>query len=280
MAYKSPVYHVIPVPIEKVRPNTYNPNAVAPPEMRLLYESIRADGYTMPIVCYYAKSQDIYVIVDGFHRYRVMLEHPDIYEREGGVLPVSAPQYRGSGERAALQFAVSWNAAAIPDILDILKDKSVKATFAVSGEWAENNPALLMRMAAEGHEIASMGYYPDMDGRIGWTVKDVRRANEAVKKICGAEPAIYYEGSRNTVTSTLAAKKLKLTAVSSTIDLLTAKGTAADILSRLPEKPIEGSIILLRPTAACKEALGGIINAIEEKGIGLTCTGDVLGLSE
>ena len=73
MAYKSPVYHVIPVPIEKVRPNTYNPNAVAPPEMRLLYGSIRADGYTMPIVCYYAKSQDIYVIVDGFHRYRVML---------------------------------------------------------------------------------------------------------------------------------------------------------------------------------------------------------------
>ena len=46
MAYKSPVYHVIPVPIEKVRPNTYNPNAVAPPEMRLLYESIKADGYT------------------------------------------------------------------------------------------------------------------------------------------------------------------------------------------------------------------------------------------
>ena len=93
MAYKSPVYHVIPVPIEKVRPNTYNPNAVAPPEMRLLYESIRADGYTMPIVCYYAKSQDIYVIVDGFHRYRVMLEHPDIYEREGGVLPVSPASF-------------------------------------------------------------------------------------------------------------------------------------------------------------------------------------------
>ena len=89
MAYKRPVYHVIPVPIEKVRPNTTNPNAVAPPEMRQLYESIRADGYTMPIVCYYAKSQDIYVIVDGFHRYRVMLEHPDIYERDGGVLPGS-----------------------------------------------------------------------------------------------------------------------------------------------------------------------------------------------
>lgn len=89
MEYKSPVYNVIAVPIEKVKPNTYNPNAVAPPEMRLLYESIKEDGYTMPIVCYYSREEDIYIIVDGFHRYRVMLEHRDIYEREHGMLPVS-----------------------------------------------------------------------------------------------------------------------------------------------------------------------------------------------
>ncbi len=89
MEFKSPVYHVISVPIEKVEPNTYNPNTVAPPEMELLYQSIKADGYTMPIVCYYDKTQDKYVIVDGFHRYRVMLEHEDIYEREKGMLPVS-----------------------------------------------------------------------------------------------------------------------------------------------------------------------------------------------
>lgn len=89
MEYKSPVYNVIAVPIEKVQPNTYNPNTVAPPEMKLLYESIRIDGYTMPIVCYYSKAEDQYIIVDGFHRYRVMLEHPDIYECEKGMLPVS-----------------------------------------------------------------------------------------------------------------------------------------------------------------------------------------------
>lgn len=89
MEYKSPVYNVIAVPIEKIKPNTYNPNAVAPPEMKLLYESIKADGYTMPIVCYYDKKSDIYIIVDGFHRYRIMQEHSDIYEREKGMLPVS-----------------------------------------------------------------------------------------------------------------------------------------------------------------------------------------------
>lgn len=89
MKYKSPVYQVISVPITKVRPNTYNPNSVAPPELKLLYDSIKEDGYTMPVVCYYDKPSDTYIIVDGFHRYRIMLDYPDIYEREGGMLPVS-----------------------------------------------------------------------------------------------------------------------------------------------------------------------------------------------
>lgn len=89
MTPKSPVYNIISVPIEKVTPNTYNPNAVAPPEMKLLYQSIKEDGYTMPIVCYYSSEDDTYIIVDGFHRYRIMLEYSDIYDREQGMLPVS-----------------------------------------------------------------------------------------------------------------------------------------------------------------------------------------------
>lgn len=89
MEYQSPVYGVRAVPVEKIRANEYNPNHVAPPEMRLLYDSIKQDGYTMPIVCYYNAEDDMYEIVDGFHRYTVMLQHQDIYEREGGKLPVS-----------------------------------------------------------------------------------------------------------------------------------------------------------------------------------------------
>ena len=88
-SFKSPVYNVIAVPIEKIQANSYNPNHVAPPEMKLLYESIKDDGYTMPIVCYYLKDEDMYEIVDGYHRYTTMLNHKDIYERENGMLPVS-----------------------------------------------------------------------------------------------------------------------------------------------------------------------------------------------
>lgn len=86
---KSPVYNIIAVPIEKIQANSYNPNAVAPPEMKLLYESIKQDGYTMPIVCYYLEEKDKYEIVDGYHRYRVMLERKDIHDRENGLMPVS-----------------------------------------------------------------------------------------------------------------------------------------------------------------------------------------------
>jgi len=86
--YKSPVYQVRAVPVEKIQSNTYNPNSVAPPEMDLLYRSIKEDGYTMPIVCYHLPETDRYEIVDGFHRYSIMLRHRDIYDRENGMMPV------------------------------------------------------------------------------------------------------------------------------------------------------------------------------------------------
>lgn len=58
--FESPVYHVHRVPVEKVRANSYNPNHVAAPEMKLLELSIWEDGYTMPCVCYYIPDEDIY----------------------------------------------------------------------------------------------------------------------------------------------------------------------------------------------------------------------------
>ena len=70
-----PVLNVKMVDIDKVIANDYNPNKVAPPEMRLLKHSIEEDGYTQPIVTYYDKDQDIYIVVDGFHRYRCAKEY-------------------------------------------------------------------------------------------------------------------------------------------------------------------------------------------------------------
>lgn len=87
--WKSPVYSVIAVPIEKIEANDYNPNHVAKKEMDLLYQSIKSDGYTMPVVCFYDAERDKYIIVDGFHRYTILMTRKDIYDRENGMLPVS-----------------------------------------------------------------------------------------------------------------------------------------------------------------------------------------------
>lgn len=72
---------------DAVEANEYNPNAVAPPEMQLLYESIFNDGYTMPIVSF--KDAEIIRIVDGFHRRETERRNKDISESTLGYVPVT-----------------------------------------------------------------------------------------------------------------------------------------------------------------------------------------------
>lgn len=83
-----PVDLVLWLPTDRVRANRYNPNAVAPPEMKLLARSIEADGYTQPCVTW--PTGEEHEIVDGFHRNRVAREVPAVRERVHGYLPVVA----------------------------------------------------------------------------------------------------------------------------------------------------------------------------------------------
>jgi len=98
--YESPVYNVKKIHIDKIRANSYNPNSVAPPEMKLLETSIWEDGYTMPVVCYYLEDEDVYEIVDGYHRYTTLKTSKRIFEREKGFLPVSVID-KDMGDRMA-----------------------------------------------------------------------------------------------------------------------------------------------------------------------------------
>lgn len=90
------------VPLDEVVANDYNPNKVAPPEMRLLEHSIAEDGYTQPIVVWRRKDGRLEVI-DGFHRNRVGRETEAVRERLGGYLPVTiANEWRHDrGDRMA-----------------------------------------------------------------------------------------------------------------------------------------------------------------------------------
>lgn len=80
-----PVDFVRWVPNTIVHANDYNPNSVAPPEMKLLEHSIMSDGYTQPIVTWPNEGIEV---IDGFHRHRVGKESPSISARVHGYLPI------------------------------------------------------------------------------------------------------------------------------------------------------------------------------------------------
>jgi ParB-like chromosome segregation protein Spo0J len=83
-----PVDCVLWVKSEGVVANDYNPNSVAPPEMKLLEHSICEDGYTQPVVTWKKQGEDILEVIDGFHRTRVCKESKIVSERVNGYLPV------------------------------------------------------------------------------------------------------------------------------------------------------------------------------------------------
>jgi ParB-like chromosome segregation protein Spo0J len=72
---------------EQVEGNDYNPNSVAPPEMRLLVTSIEQDGYTMPVVA--CPEEGLFRIVDGFHRRQAEKCSGKISRNTYGRLPVT-----------------------------------------------------------------------------------------------------------------------------------------------------------------------------------------------
>lgn len=80
-----PVDFVRWIKSDLVNANDYNPNSVAPPEMKLLEHSITEDGYTQPIVSW--GRDGVFEVVDGFHRHRVGKESETVRSRVHGYLP-------------------------------------------------------------------------------------------------------------------------------------------------------------------------------------------------
>lgn len=108
-----PVDLVLWVKNDYVVANSYNPNSVASPEMQLLEDSIREDGYTQPIVSYPLPLSDDQAdlrttdkpkeVVDGFHRHKIGKESKVIRKRVHGYLPITQIK----GDRTDLKHRMS-----------------------------------------------------------------------------------------------------------------------------------------------------------------------------
>ncbi|MCC4791001.1 chromosome partitioning protein ParB [Vibrio splendidus] len=81
-----PACHVEMIPLDEIEANQYNPNKMAPPESKLLKTSMEKNGLTMPILVNRLNtSVKKYVVIDGFHRYQLLLNHPELQTLTGYI---------------------------------------------------------------------------------------------------------------------------------------------------------------------------------------------------
>lgn len=187
------------------------------------------------------------------------------------------PVYYGYGDKCvAFECAVTWDASALPDILDVLKQHNVCITFAVSGKWAENNPDLLREIKSLGHEIATMGYAPDEDGTIDFVKRDVIKSCDIIYKETGSLPLLYYYGDRTTSVSTVVASKCDLIPIKCTLDILCANGDCDDIIERICANTNVGNILLVTPTNAFLNALPDVLSFFENQGLTVSTVSNIL----
>ena len=172
----SPVYNVIKVPLEKIHANSYNPNAVAPPEMKLLELSIWEDGYTMPIVCYRLPDSDEYEIVDGYHRYTVMQTSKRIREREEGMLPVVVIDKPISNRMAS---TIRHNRARGSHSIDLMKNIVAQLVEAgMSNQWIRKHIGMDADELLRLKQITGIAaLFVDRSFNAAWVVTDGKAEN-------------------------------------------------------------------------------------------------------
>lgn len=115
-----PIDLVLWVPISEVRKNDYNPNSVAPVELKLLETSISEDGYTQPIVTW--ESDNGREIVDGFHRSKIAKESDKVAKTLHGFVPVTTVRNRQTDKSNRMASTIRHNRARGSHSVDAMSD--------------------------------------------------------------------------------------------------------------------------------------------------------------
>ncbi|HEX7473501.1 MAG TPA: polysaccharide deacetylase family protein [Candidatus Limnocylindrales bacterium] len=79
-------------------------------------------------------------------------------------------------------------------ILDLLRDRTVRATFFLQGRWVEAFPHTARRIGREGHLVGSHSFYHARMPLLsdGGVATDVRDAEDAIRAIVGVDPRPWF----------------------------------------------------------------------------------------
>ncbi len=206
-----------------------------------------------------------------------------VYSREHvAATAIVEPIYQGDEnvKAMALTCNVFWGEEYMSQMLEILKEKNVKATFFIGGTWAEKFPQLVKKISSQGHEIGSHGYsHPHPDNiSLQENLQDISKAEKIIFDITGKKPRLYAPpyGERGPAVLE-AAQELGYRTVLWSIDTVDWQRPAPEVISeRVLNKMENGAIVLMHPTAPTVSALPGIIDGLKEQGFQLTTVGKML----
>ena len=176
----------------------------------------------------------------------------------------------------AMECVVSWDAVALEAILDCLAACETRITFFITGDWARRNPALIRQMQAQGHEIGVIGYNSTKEDDIRQMQSAMERTAAFLQEQTGTMPRLVFAGIHPEKDARNAAQAAGMRLVSCSVDLLCARGTKNDIVSRAVDAPFGGCIYLLEPTAAAVEALPEIIAGLQRQGYVFATVGEIV----
>jgi peptidoglycan/xylan/chitin deacetylase (PgdA/CDA1 family) len=198
--------------------------------------------------------------------------------------------WRGKADSGAV--ALTFDDGPSPDtsaVLDVLRERDLKATFFMIGRAVERHPQVARRVAAEGHEVGNHSYsHPVYLFRsASETARQLERAQAVIESATGVRPRLSRPpcGVR-TRAYFRAARRLGLRTVQWDAAGFDWKDIAArEIANRVLKDVRAGSIILLHDgDSACREdrrrtvaALPHIVEGLNARGLCVAPLAEVLG---
>jgi probable sporulation protein (polysaccharide deacetylase family) len=192
------------------------------------------------------------------------------------------PVYQGNPgkKEMALMINVAWGTEFIDGILQLLKEKKVKATFFLDGSWLTKNPDTARRIAAEGHEIGNHAFtHPDMAKlSMDRQLSEIQRTQQKIKEVLHKDSKWFAppSGSYNAATVKLA-RSQGMGTVLWTLDSVDWKRPPqADIVNRIGGNARNGALVLMHPTQPTLGALHILIPELQKKGFRLVTVSELL----
>lgn len=203
----------------------------------------------------------------------LFVEGGDLAVFTNNDVPLAVDQVKSDDKRLALTFDISWGETKAVPILEELKQSNVKASFFISGAWAERHPEIVEQITKDGHEIGNLGYryenYTTMkDEEIK---KDIIRSSEAIKKVTDEEPQLLRPPNGNFDKRVLLlSDKFNYTVIHWSLDSEDWRNPGVENIVQNVMKDIDpGDIVLMHASDSAKqtaEALPEMIAALKKKG--------------